>query len=265
MGDQTCMYRRAEDGSIDDRVFDCPEAVPEGEGWVDSPDKIVDEVKWQRTELQRETLKLKLVINLARNTKVDDWPPPEHPWRAFFQDLKHAIDSSELAATPRDTRAAFYSRVALPDLWRFVERRDARWQPIRELCERWAAVRGEELTGVRIVGADAPLEDAGAETATSKLSHDSRGKGAADDGDGSPVPKGKTTFRPLSPEDEAKLTNRIESVVAVGRRLHRGQSKAGLAALLIENGQAQGFKKETLKQILLGTYPPMKKRGMSGL
>jgi hypothetical protein len=43
---RTVMYRLAEDGeTVEDHMFDSPDAVPKGEGWVDSPAKVGKVIK----------------------------------------------------------------------------------------------------------------------------------------------------------------------------------------------------------------------------
>ena len=93
--------------------------------------------------LRRESLELKKIINLARGAPHKDWPPDQE-WTAIFQDLKDAIDRGELPAAVRGKRAWMWSSVRLLDMWGFVVDRDSRWQPLRDFCQRWFAVRGEE-------------------------------------------------------------------------------------------------------------------------
>ena len=36
----TCMYRAGEDGAVEAQIFDHPDDIPKGKGWVDDPAKI---------------------------------------------------------------------------------------------------------------------------------------------------------------------------------------------------------------------------------
>ena len=93
--------------------------------------------------LRRESLELKRIINLAGGEPISIWPPPDPFWRGIFRDLKDSIDRGDLAAATRIPRR--FDSVRLTDLWPFVVDRDARWQPLRDFCQRWAARRGEVL------------------------------------------------------------------------------------------------------------------------
>ena len=95
--------------------------------------------------LRRESLELKKLINLARGAPVPNWPPDQE-WTEIFQDLKDAIDRSELPAALRGPSAWRRSSVRLLDLWSFVKDRDARWQPLRDFCQRWAKASGISLS-----------------------------------------------------------------------------------------------------------------------
>lgn len=66
------------------------------------------------------------------------------------------------------------------------------------------------------------------------------------------------------PSDEAKLRNKIETVIRVAKRIGQGMSDAELADELWKSGDGQGFKYETLRKILAGTYPPQRRLGIKG-
>ncbi len=100
--------------------------------------------------LQREWLRLGEVINLARGATTDlerDWPPPV-PWLGRFADLKAAWEHDELQLGPRVITANKYTSTSLENLWRFAVRRDDTWQWLRDFCQRWAAVRGVDLSSL---------------------------------------------------------------------------------------------------------------------
>ena len=78
--------------------------------------------------------------------------------------------------------------------------------------------------------------------------------------------------RKKDPGVEADLVNRIRSVLATATRKWSGEANRPPADQMAEElvtGQRgrkfHGFTKETVRQILLGTYPPMISRGIAGL
>ena len=93
---------------------------------------------------RRESLTLKQIINIARGAPIKDWPPPE-PFLGLFNDLKDSVGRNE---TPAARHPLFerFDTVRLPDLRKFLRARDRdkRWDPIRDVCERWAV--DQEIT-----------------------------------------------------------------------------------------------------------------------
>jgi hypothetical protein len=41
----TCRYRRDSEGEVERKIFDHPDLIPDGEGWVDTPAKLKAEEK----------------------------------------------------------------------------------------------------------------------------------------------------------------------------------------------------------------------------
>jgi len=79
----------------------------------------------------------------------------------------------------------------------------------------------------------------------------------------------KKTNRTASPEDEAVLVSRINSVLASARRRFPDRSKwpsfRGMAQALVREGHGHGFDETTVRQILTGQYPPAMRRQIPGL
>lgn len=76
----------------------------------------------------------------------------------------------------------------------------------------------------------------------------------------------KTRTRPK--EDVALLQNRIESIIADAHRLdpgHRIPLRALAAELAIDPAKNHGYRTDTIRQILSGTYRPMKRLEIRGL
>lgn len=75
--------------------------------------------------------------------------------------------------------------------------------------------------------------------------------------------------RKRNPEAEAKWKNDIESVIAAAKTKWRDAAKRPsereMAKELTKPPNKYPFSNGTVRQILLGTYPPMKKRQMAGL
>ena len=88
--------------------------------------------------LLRESLKLMRLINLAGGAPITRWPL-DSVWTGIFQDLEDGICRGELPAGAH--KIMRFQTVRLFDLWAFIRDRDERWQPLRNFCERWAAVR----------------------------------------------------------------------------------------------------------------------------
>ena len=94
--------------------------------------------KW----LSRESLPLKRIVNKARGAPMTDWSLCPF-WKGIVGDLFHAIHRGELPAGPHSIER--FQTVGLHELWVFLAGRNDRWQPLRDFCKRWAAVRGEIL------------------------------------------------------------------------------------------------------------------------
>ena len=89
--------------------------------------------------LHQERLYLQHIINIAAGKPPDDWPPG-YPWEGLFRDLKMAMEADELDGLLRPPGGRRHA-VKLKELWDWLRGKDQRWEPLRDLCRKWAAAR----------------------------------------------------------------------------------------------------------------------------
>ncbi len=102
---------------------------------------------------KRDTLRLKHLVNIAAQADPEGLPPEKGPWANIIEDLDYHIRLGHLEGIPGPQGVKRQTRVALEHLWAFVFGPDyihhSRWNPIREVCRQWNAVRGLALTEPR--------------------------------------------------------------------------------------------------------------------
>lgn len=97
--------------------------------------------------LKADSRKIIYLFQLARGLHPLDrvnWPS-KYPWDVRWQDLKNAIDTGKLSARFAN-QANKNTIVSLADLWAFAKGQGDNWQWARDICQRWADIRGEVLS-----------------------------------------------------------------------------------------------------------------------
>ena len=110
----------------------------------------------------RESFRLKHVINIARGVGLGDWPlPPGGSWDRCWIDIKDAIDRGILSTGGLNPRHRFQT-VWLNDLWDFaITHPNKRWDWLRKFCQRWAAGQGTILAEAPADGESAQAPNKG--------------------------------------------------------------------------------------------------------
>jgi hypothetical protein len=97
--------------------------------------------------LIRPSLELHAIVNLASGHSAD--APLRDERHIRRRALKAAINGRRLPAVPRGTPASKNSVISLKDLWSFLiegpHQDDPAFEYLRPFCQRWAAVRGDDL------------------------------------------------------------------------------------------------------------------------
>ena len=101
--------------------------------------------------LQKPTLELHIIVNLAHDLDPMDLPIKGEPRLSRFRQMKTAIKEGHLVAVLRGDQPNIWSVVPLFLLWNFAFVQCAgvgEWDWLRSFCKKWADARGETFPEV---------------------------------------------------------------------------------------------------------------------
>ncbi len=195
--------------------------------------------------LVRNRLEAHSIVALAHGRLGDEMPTSGTEELVRFRFLKDAIDEGHLKAIIKDDMANAHSAISRADLSAFAAHPSIASNPA------WAWLVGFAADWLEAPTATAPST---AVSISDALTTD-------------PIDGLSTKLRTEDPAETARRGSKYAAVVeAARRRWPKGNYPDGREmAETLAKERAGGFKADTIRQILSGTYRPMKKAGIKGL
>jgi hypothetical protein len=181
-----------------------------------------------RTWLARPHLQLFAVISLARGTTPARWAEAHKRYWCDCLALKSAITTGLLKAYRDDPSKLRYDNtvIYLFDLAKFLDEAGQEYDWLRDFAKRWKSYAGTL-------------------------------------GQGKPIGRKRN-----DPQKERDTRGLLDDVLNMGRELQKKDPKltrAEIIAKISEASQFRRYSRETIRQIIYGTYRPMKNRNLIGL